>query len=86
MLRRHGGNYPALRGTFVDLKGKGLKTWTVRFRNWRKRLWLSPRSTGTQPGSTKNFPRPSKAAREVGRILKYIECDVPTSPDFRKYA
>jgi hypothetical protein len=24
MLRRHGGNYPALRGTFVDLKGKGL--------------------------------------------------------------
>jgi hypothetical protein len=24
MLRHHGGNYPVLRGTFVDLKGKGL--------------------------------------------------------------
>jgi hypothetical protein len=95
------GNYPVLRGTFVDLKGKGLlyTRGSVPYYGTYPGLRV-PRPLLLVPHENSDsaltrlaeevlaltkLPAPIKAAREVGRILKHIEYGTPTSPDFRKY-
>lgn len=105
------GNYPVLRGTFVDLRGKGLLytrgsvPYYGTFPGLRvpRPLLLVPHDSGAIAriaeevlaltkvnwNSTQfdqKLPAPIKAAREVGRILKYIEFGTPVSPDFRRYS
>jgi hypothetical protein len=107
------GNYPVLRGTFVDLSGKGLLytrgsvPYYGTFPGLRvpRPLLLVPHEncdsglpklaeeilalTKVNWNTTQfdqKLPAPIKAAREVGRILKYIEFGTPISPDFRKYS
>jgi hypothetical protein len=94
------GNYPVLRGTFVDLPYYG----TYPGLRVPRPLLLVPHENSDSAlpklaeevlaltkvnWNTTQFdqklPAPIKAAREVGRILKHIEYGVPTSPDFRKY-
>jgi len=105
------GNYPVLRGTFIDLRGKGLLytrgsvPYYGTFPGLRvpRPLLLVPHDSGAIAriaeevlaltkvnwNSTQfdqKLPAPIKAAREVGRILKYIEFGTPVSPDFRRYS
>lgn len=106
------GNYPVLRGTFVDLGGKGLLytrgsvPFYGTFPGLRvpRPLLLVPHENSDSKILTlakdvlaltkvnwnttqfdQKLPAPIKAAREVGRILKYVEFGTAVSPDFRRY-
>ncbi|MFV3131301.1 argonaute/piwi family protein [Niveispirillum sp. KHB5.9] len=106
------GNYPVLRGTFVDLGSKGLLytrgsvPFYGTFPGLRvpRPLLLVPHENSDSKLLTlakdvlaltkvnwnttqfdQKLPAPIKAAREVGRILKYVEFGTAVSSDFRRY-
>jgi hypothetical protein len=106
------GNYPVLRGTFIDLHGKGLLytrgsvPYYGTYPGLRvpRPLLLVPHChsdstiqtlardvlalTKVNWNSTQfdqKLPAPLKAAREVGRILKYVDNGTAVSTDFRRY-
>jgi hypothetical protein len=106
------GNYPVLRGTFVDLNGKGLLytrgsvPYYGTYPGLRvpRPLLLVPHANSDSTIHTlahdvlaltkvnwnstqfdQKLPAPIKAAREVGRILKYVEYGSAVSTDFRRY-